>query len=55
MKDMLISGKNRVAISVEFSNLLMGLASKFGNMTGGSGGMSLMITKLPEIRKTIQN
>ena len=51
MKDMLINGKNRVAMSIEFSNLLMGLASEFRNMTGGSGGMLLMITKLPEIRK----
>ena len=55
MKDMLINGKNRVAMSIEFSNLLMGLVSEFKDMTGRSGGVLLMMTKLPEMRKMIQN
>ena len=55
MKDVFISWKLRVTISVEISNLLMGLAGEFRYMGGGSGGVSLMVAKLPEMREMIQN
>ena len=55
MKDVLIGGKNRVTISIEVSNLLMGLASEFRYMIGGSGGVWLMIQKELETRKGIRS
>ena len=52
---MLVSWKDRVTISVEISNLLMGLVGEFREMSRGSGRVALVIAKLPYMGEMSKN